>query len=228
MLRRTPSLFLLPFAALALATPARAQDASVTVDQFRSAETAEDGFALSRPDDRGHLRVGAQLTLDYALNPLVYEDDRGVASSERFAIVEHQLAAHVGAHLGLFDRVVVFLSLPVNLVMSGVDAAQVPMGFAAADGTGLGDMGLGARARLFGERGELFALALQLTFGLPTAMWSNAAQRYSGEQGLVVHPELIGELRFDGGWRVTLDLGARLRATDQAQIGRASCRERVS
>jgi outer membrane protein OmpA-like peptidoglycan-associated protein len=215
---RLSSSLVFAFVALAIAVPARAQEASVTVDQFRAAETAEDGFALSRPDDRGHLRVGAQLTLDYALNPLVYEDDRGVAASERFAIVEHQLAAHVSAHLGLFDRVVVFLSLPVNLVMSGVDAAQVPTGFAAADGAGLGDMGLGARARLFGERGELFALALQIAFGLPTAMWSNAAQRYSGEQGLVVHPELIGELRFDGGWRVTLDLGARLRATDQARL----------
>ncbi len=219
MSRRTSSFFAFVLAlATLITTPALAQDASVTVDQFRPGETAEDGFALSRPDDRGHLRVGAQLTLDYALNPLVYEDDRGVATSESFSIIEHQLAAHVSAHLGLFDRLVLFLSLPVNLVMSGVDAGQVPAGFAAADGTGLGDLALGGRVRLFGEQGEIFALALQLTFGLPTALWSNATQRYSGEQGLVVHPELIGELRFDGGWRVTLDLGARMRATDQARL----------
>ncbi|MBX7190845.1 MAG: OmpA family protein [Sandaracinaceae bacterium] len=201
-----------------VSAPALAQDASVTVEQFHPAETAEDGFALSRPDDRGHLRVGAQLTLDYALNPLVYEDDRGHAESERFAIIEHQLAAHVGASLGLFDRVVLYVGLPVNLVMSGVDAGQVPAGFAAADGTGLGDLSLGGRVRLLGERNDLFALALQLTFGLPTALWSNATQRYSGEQGLVVHPELVGELRFGGGWRVTLDLEARLRAADQARL----------
>ena len=214
--RALPSIGSIFVLVLGLAAPLRAQ--SLTLDQFQPAETAEDGFALSRPDDRGHLRVGAQLTLAHAISPLVYEDDRGDASSERFAIVEHQLAARVGAHLGLFDRIVLFASLPVNLVMGGVGAAQLPTGVAGADGAGLGDLGLGARARLFGERGETFALALQVGFGLPTAMWSNAAQRYSGEQGLVVHPELIGELRFEGGWRVTLDLGARLRATDQARL----------
>jgi len=201
-----------------LLVPARSLAQSVTVDQFRPAETAEDGFSVSRPDDRGHLRVGAQLVLDYAYNPLVYEAERGDASSESLSIIEHQLAAHLGASLGLADRVVLYLGLPVNLVMSGADGALVPAGFAAADGTGLGDLFLGGRVRLFGERDEIFALALQATFGLPTAMWANAAQRYSGEQGLTIHPELIGELRFGGGWRVTLDLGARMRATDQARL----------
>ena len=44
---------------------ARAQ--AVTLNQYRAAETPEDGFAISRPDDLGHLRFAAQLHLDYAL-----------------------------------------------------------------------------------------------------------------------------------------------------------------
>jgi outer membrane protein OmpA-like peptidoglycan-associated protein len=201
--------------------PSAALAQSVTLDQFRPAETAEDGFAISRPDDRGHLRMGAQLSLDYGLNPLVFESERGVGSSEQFSVVEHQLAAQLGVSLGLFDRVVVYLGLPINLVMQGLDVNSplyMGTGIAPADGAGLGDIWLGGRVRLFGERDEIFALSLQATFGLPSAMWSNQAQRYSGEQGLVIHPELLGELRFGGGWRVGLNLGARMRSTDQARL----------
>jgi outer membrane protein OmpA-like peptidoglycan-associated protein len=200
--------------------PSEALAQSVTLDQFRPAETAEDGFAISRPDDRGHLRMGAQLSLDYGLNPLVFESERGVGSTELFSVVEHQLAAQLGVSLGLFDRVIVYLGLPINLVMAGQDASSPLLmgGIRPTDGAGLGDIWLGGRVRLFGERDDVFALALQASFGLPTAMWSSPAQSYSGEQGLVVHPELLGELRLGAGWRVGLNLGARMRATDQARL----------
>jgi outer membrane protein OmpA-like peptidoglycan-associated protein len=201
----------------ATATQVQAQaHPSVQLDQFRPAVTAEDGFQVNRPDDRGHLRFGAQLSLDYANNPLVYERTLGMAGSEQFSIVENQLAAHVGLSFSLVDRIVLYATLPVNLLMSGTDTP--PTGFARADGTGLGDVWAGGRIRLFGERNDVFALAVQATFILPTAMWANANQYYSGDQGLVVHPELLGELRFGGGWRLTMNVGGRIRAVDQSRL----------
>ncbi len=207
-------LTVLSMATLAL-VPAVSSAQSVTLDQFHPAPTAEDGFALSRPDDRGHLRFGAQLTLDYAANPLVYERTVGSMRDE-VEVVRNQLAGHVSMHVGLFDRLVLFAGLPINFMMEGA-AAMPGLAYAPADGAGLGDMNLGGRLRLFGERTDVFALALQATFTLPTALWGNSAQRYSGEQGGMLAPALLGELRF-GGWRITLNVGARLRFTDQARI----------
>ena len=45
---------------LALAAPAVvfAQESGFQLDQYRAAETPEDGFAVSRPGDLGHLDVG--------------------------------------------------------------------------------------------------------------------------------------------------------------------------
>jgi hypothetical protein len=154
MSREPPARSLLLSLALGVAAqwPSPALSQSVTLDQFRPAETAEDGFATSQPDDRGHLRAGAVLGLDYALNPLVYERVRGDGGTELLSVVEHQLAAHVGLSFALWDRLVLYTGLPVNLAMSG--ASTVPAPFDSADGTGLGDLWVGARGRLFGERDE--------------------------------------------------------------------------
>ncbi len=192
---------------------ARAQR-SVTLDQFHPAETAADGFALSRPDDGGHLRVGARLSLDYGYDALVFQP--ADTSRGEVEVVRNQFAAHLGVHLGLWDRLVVFAGMPFNAMMEGARAMS-GLAYAPADGPGIGDASLGARVRLFGERSEAFALALQTTFTLPTAQWSNGAQRYSGERGGTLVPELIGEVRFFG-FRITADVGARLRFVDEAGL----------
>jgi len=195
---------------------AAAQDGtSLTLDAYRPAVTAEDGFAVNRPDDRGDGEFGAMLSLGYAMNPLVYEATPGASSSERYAVVEHSLAAHLAISYGLLDRLVLYAGLPVNLVMDGAAAVDAP--FRRADGAGLGDTWLGARARLFGEDDDVFALGLSTSVSLPTAMWANAAQRYSGDQGVTVHPELLAEVRA-GGFRFTLNAGARLRAVDRSRL----------
>jgi outer membrane protein OmpA-like peptidoglycan-associated protein len=188
---------------------------SVTLDQFHPAETGEDGFALSRPDDRGHLRFGAQLALDYAFDPLVFQPSPGSTRGE-IEVVRNELVAHLGVHLGLFDRLVLFAGMPFIPLMEGA-SAMPGLAYASADGPGLGDTLLGARVRVYGERSDVFALALQATFTLPTAQWSQSAQRYSGERGGMAIPEVLAELRF-AGFRITLNLGARLRFTDEAIV----------
>jgi outer membrane protein OmpA-like peptidoglycan-associated protein len=190
------------------ALPAHAQDTdAVHLDRYRPAPSVDDGFAISRPDDRGHLLFGARLDLDYALNPLVVEDLSGDASTERGALVEHSLAAHLNLSLGLFERLVLFVGLPVGFVQEGEPILDLPAG----DGTALGDLFVGARGRLFGEPGEIFALGLQLTVTFPTATAANQAQRYSGESGATFWPQLLLELRPVDILRITGNVGARFR-----------------
>ncbi len=197
---------------------ASAQDRAVTLNQYRPAETANDGFAISRPDDLGHMNLGAQLHLDYAMNPLVYEDSLGMANTERLKIVSNQLTAHLGFALGLFDRLVVFVGLPINLVLSG-DEPRDSMGnpltavngmrVGSADGTSIGDITFGARLRLVGEREDTFALALNVTGTAPLA--DAASNRtYAGDPGFTIVPELLAELRFKP-VRIDLNLGLRFR-----------------
>ena len=160
---RSGRLAVLVVALASIATSASAQRG--TLNRFGASETPEDDFHLSRPTDLGHLRWGAQLHLDYAHDPLVWESELGDAGSEDYYIVDHQLTATLGASLGLFDRVVVFAGLPVVLVQNGdgedtLAMAGVPT---SADGAGLGDAYLGARVRIWGEADDPFAVGAQLT-----------------------------------------------------------------
>ncbi len=200
---RLASLFLV--AAPLMASTASAQ--SGTLNRFRASETTEDDFELSRPTDFGDMRFGAQLTLDYALDPLVYEAMLGDPSSERMSIVEHGLTGTVGLAFGLADRLVIFAGLPVVLLNDGADATTVPTGVRAADGGGLGDVYLGGRVRLFGEDEDAGALALQVTATFPTSIDST----YRGDPSLTFHGELLGEIRPGAGARIVLNVGARLR-----------------
>src|SRR5690606_5717287 len=120
------------------ASTATAQPAG-TLNRFGPSETPEDDFHLSRPTDLGHLRFGAQIHADYALNPLVYERILGEPSSESHAVVRHQLTGTLGLSLGLADRLVIYAGLPVVLLMRGDRASNLPGGVVAADGFGLGD-----------------------------------------------------------------------------------------
>jgi len=197
-----------------LAGAAAAQTAPVHLDQYRPAPSVDDGFAISRPDDRGHLLFGARLDLDYALNPLVIERRSGDATTEEGSLVEHQLAAHLNLSLGLFDRLVIYAGLPVNLLQQGTPFHGLPAG----DGAGLGDMFVGLRGRIYGEPGDVFALGAQLTATFPTAGAANGAQSYSGERGVTLQPTLLLELRPADALRITGNVGARIRTDSPAQV----------
>jgi outer membrane protein OmpA-like peptidoglycan-associated protein len=204
-------------AALALPAPAAAQP-SGTLNRFRAGETPEDDFHLSRPTDLGHLRFGAQLHLDYALDPLVYEEVRGSSATERFSIVEHQLTANVGLSIGLFDRLVIYGGLPVTLLLEGqTDPVLDVLGVPRAEGAGLADAYLGARLRLFGEAADAGALALQVTATFPTSDVPGTSS-YRGDPFLTVHPELVAEVR-PGSARIVLNVGARFREETGSATG---------
>ncbi|MEZ4337818.1 MAG: OmpA family protein [Sandaracinaceae bacterium] len=197
-MRWTPLLLL--GASIALPSVATAQAGGLAIDLYQAAETSEDGFAISRPTDRGHLRFGAQLQGDYGLAPLILANT-GAADPPQ--LVSHLLGLRAGLSLGLIDRVVVYASLPVVAVMEGT---QSPGGVPNARGGGLGDPTLGARVRLVGEPDDVGAVALQLTGSIPLAEAIDPAQDLIGEGGVTFQPEVLGELRFDF-LRVTANLG---------------------
>ena len=195
-------------AALLWLVPTLAAAQSATLTRYSPSPTPEDDFHLSRPTDLGHLRFAAQLHLDYGVNPLVWENTTGDGRTERLSIVEHQLVGTVGLALGLFDRLVIFAGLPVGLLMTGADQTSVALlRSRPADDTGLGDVYLGARVRLFGEEDDAFALGLQATVGFPTS----GGGAYRGEQAVSFRPELTGEIRLGGGARIVLGAGALIR-----------------
>jgi len=202
--------------ALALLFPASsfAQSSPVQLDHYRAAATGDDGFVLSRPDDRGHMLWSARLDLDYALNPLVVEQRLGHAGSELQSIVKHQLVGHLGISLGLFERLVVYAVLPVDLVNTG----DGYMGIRGGDGAGIGDLRLGARGRIWGEPDDDWAIAAQLEVALPLADAASGSQAYTGESGAVLHPQLLGEFRGVERLRETANLGARIRSGSDARV----------
>lgn len=191
-----------------LALPGGASAQRATLDVYQPSPTPIDDFALSRPNDMGDLRFGAQLQLDYGLNPLVYENRLGDARSERLSIVEHQLVGTLGLSLGLANRVIVYAGLPVTLVMTGADGTAVrALGAVASDGTGLSDAYVGARVRIFGESNDAFALGAQATLTLPTSIDGT----YRGESSVSLRPMLTGEIRPGAGIHITLNAGAVVR-----------------
>ncbi|MFK7989452.1 MAG: OmpA family protein [Sandaracinaceae bacterium] len=198
-----------PFAVLAvpLLAPSAASAQSVRLNQYRMAETPDDGFAMSRPNALGHLRFGARLDLDYALNPLVYQARGSDSGTERASVVEHQLSGTLGLSFGLFDRLVIYAGLPVNLLMEGVLVDGQPR----ADGASLGDVYFGLRGRLFGEDDEPFALSLQVTGTGPTAQAARFQSRFAGEGNWTIHPELLFEIRIAEIVRIIGNAGALVR-----------------
>jgi outer membrane protein OmpA-like peptidoglycan-associated protein len=169
------------------ASKSRAQ--SFRLNAFRSAERPDDGFGVRRLSGFEHLRWAALLSADYAHDPLVIEQTRG-GDSELTRVVRHHLTLKLDLSVALWNRLIVFAGLdpqPVEKgprLPSGVDVPE-------ADGGGMGDVSLGARARLLGQTRELFGLGAQATLIVPAA----GAQAYRGEEGVAFRPELIAELR---------------------------------
>ena len=182
---------------------AQGAQTSIDLNRFRAAPMVEDAFAISRADDLGHMRFGAQLHLDYSNDPLVWETQLGERSTETASIVGHQLTGNVALSLGLADLLAFYVGLPVHFLMTGDDPP--PNSLAAADGSSLGDAYLGVRARLYGKRYDSFALAGQFTVTVPTGMGF-----YGGDEKLTGHLQLIPELRL-GLLRLTMNAGVRFR-----------------
>lgn len=168
---------------------------------YDPAASPESGFALERPERRPHLAPSLQLQLDYSNDPLVYETTVGSTGSERIALVGDQLTAHLGATLGLGDRFLTYLALPVHLVMEGSRLGTQP----TATGFGAGDLAFGGRVDIQGG-----AAALQLTLTFPTGDKTEGAPAVAGDASPTAEPELLGQIGA-GPIDIVVNLGVQLR-----------------
>lgn len=205
---RLGSWSLVSLAVAAFTGSAHAEGAGA-LNRYAPAETPDDDFHLSRAADFGHERLGLQLHVDYASDPLVWESTLGDPSSER-VVIGNQLSATLGAAYGLWNRAAFYAGLPTVLWMDGMSQAEAaPLGLVGADDSGLGDLYLGGRVRLLGEEHDIGALALQGTLTLPTS-GITGSQHFRGSGGVTFTPELLGELRL-GVSRLLLNVGTLLR-----------------
>lgn len=163
--------------------------ADLTLDQYVPAPVVSDGFALSRPDVRGHLLVGAQLQLDFARDPLVWQDRLGDESTVRSHIVKNHLVGRALVSLSIHERALVFVHLPVQLVMSGDTGESL-----RADGPGLGNAQVGVRVRLLGTPKNLFSLGVQGAVSVPTSQVDSSSQ-LSGETRPTARMDVVARLK---------------------------------
>ena len=198
---------------VASGVPGRAS-AQITLDQFRTAETPRDGFAISRPTVVPHMDFSALIVLDYALNPLVYETNLGSSSTEAYSVVQHQLVGTAMVSYGLFNRAVIYAGIPVNLVMRGDTPPMA--GMPSADGTGIGDMQLGARLRILGDDGDFFRLGAQVGVTFPLAKTMDPSIQWSGDRTVVALPRVMGEFNWTR-FRLNLQVGGRFRGDTTEQ-----------
>jgi hypothetical protein len=93
----------------------------------------------------------------------------------------------------LIDRLVIYLGMPLNMMMSGTKYEGMP----GPDGALLGDLFLGLRGRIWGEPDDVFALAAQATLTVPTAELYRDAQSFAGENSLTGLVQILAELRWE-------------------------------
>lgn len=178
---------------------------AVTLDQYDPAPRPEDGFSLSGAQPGSHLQYAASLHIDYARDPLVYENVAGNANTTRVSLVSDQVRAHAAFTLGLYDVAMVYLALPVDLWMKGETLGNQP----TATGAGAGDLAFGGRVAIY--RGPQAAVALQLGLTAPTGhAGTQGRPGVAGDSGVTAHPEVTSEINA-GPLSVLLNFGARMR-----------------
>jgi outer membrane protein OmpA-like peptidoglycan-associated protein len=173
----------------------------LALDHFSPGDSGSEWFVLDALDLRGSVRWAGGLVGDYAYRPLVVYDSDGNTLG---AVVRHQLLAHLGGSVVLWDRLKLGVSLPILLVNEG-DALVVGTTALAPDsGAGVGDLRFAAETRLYGSYGQPFSLALATTAFLPTgrraAFTSDGYPRASlearvaGDAGLLAYAGATGLL----------------------------------
>jgi OOP family OmpA-OmpF porin len=165
-------------------------------------------YIVQGADARGHHRVRFGATIDYSREPLVVLD-----ASQRFErLVIEQLWAHALTSYAFAERFLFWADLPLLITQSGpVDTT-----------TALGDLRLGARARLLGPAREAPTLCLGAELWTPTG----ADTPYVGENGWRAGPFVsVGEDAPLIAWSATLGAtfrpGERFEGALTSRVGSA-------
>ncbi len=179
-----------------VASYAGAATKGFALDHFRPADPGSEWFALDSLDLRGHLRWAAGITGDYAYRPLVVFDAGDDALGP---VVKHQLFAHLGGSVVLWERLKLGVSLPVLLVNEGEPLVIGTTALAADSGPGVGDLRMTGEARLYGAYASPFSLALETAAFFPTGRRAAfTSDRYVRAAGDVRIAGDVGTLAYAG------------------------------
>src|SRR5438034_1480563 len=118
------------------ASAAGAEPIGFDVNRLEPSERGSDWFANESLDLRGSGRLALGVVGDYGYRPFVLYNGDG---SDRTVIVRHQLFAHAGAGLILFDRVRLDVSLPIALYQDGDPGTLSGATYASTNPTTLAD-----------------------------------------------------------------------------------------
>ncbi len=194
-----------------LATPAaQAQGTPFALNRYDPTPLASDWMRVERPTTPNGF--GAVLTVDYAHKPYVLQKvDAAGNVLKTDDIVGGQLYLVPGLSFGFMDRVLVHAAVPVLGYQTGsgfgVSAPTSP----AISTTTLGDVRLGARIRLYGQRTGVdatpFAIAIAAYVWAPTG----SQDSWASDGKVRAQPSLILEAAPVPMFYVTLNAGAMFR-----------------
>jgi OOP family OmpA-OmpF porin len=187
MTRSRSILLVIALAAMTASGVAQAQNRTETfaLNRYNPSERGSDWFANESLDLRGHLRPLLGVVGDWSYKPLVLYTPDG---DEMSAIVRHQVFAHVGGGLILWERLRVAASLPFLVHNDGTTATTTNGTFSSSDGTTFGDLRLGTDVRLLGAYGDLFTMAVGAQVHLPTGN----EDAYATDGKVRLQPRLLG------------------------------------
>ncbi len=194
---------------------ALAQRAGFAIDRFEPSERGSGWFVADTLDLRGHLRPAIGAVADYGYKPLVVYDRAG---NEVSAIVRHQLFAHVGGSVVLWDRLRLGVNLPIALYQDGETGQTLVNGtaetFRPANQASIGDVRLSADVRVVGETTDPFTLALGVRGWAPTG----DRNQFTGDGTFRVAPQALaaGEI---GAFTYAARLGMIYRSLDTGYAG---------
>ncbi|WP_230467647.1 OmpA family protein [Lujinxingia vulgaris] len=197
-------------ALMGVSSTATAQEAGgFDAQTFQPALSPSAVFSVDGSRTYEHRQIYGGLLFNWANDPLVMEYEDG----SREAVIESQLAAHLSAGIGLFDRYQVELALPIYFSNSGDYQGQ------SFGGAGVGDLALRGKAHILSLADGRFGLGAGLDLSLPTGV----QDAYLGSRTVTATPRVMADYRLDtpaGGLLLAANLGARLRGTDDVHDAR--------
>jgi outer membrane protein OmpA-like peptidoglycan-associated protein len=179
---RASALVLAALAAGVSTRPAAAQTTG-SLERFTPAPAGDALFGVPSPAVGGHLVPRATATFDFGLKPLSIQDQNGT----RYAIVSRQAFLHIDASLALWDRLLVSVDMPFALLQAGDSPTVAGQTFPSPSGPAVGDLRLGARARLYGEYWDPFQIGLGGYVWVPTAKKAS----FAGDGAVRGEPQLL-------------------------------------
>ncbi len=173
------------FLTFAASATARAQAVTgFADDRFEPAGAGSAWMTAESLDFTGHRRPAAALVADWAVHPIVVYTPEGQAAG---ALVAEQLFMHFDAAVMMWNRVRFDLNLPLSLVASGTTAQIDTQSYSAPQSGIVGDIRLGADARVLERAQGRFVAAAGLQLFIPTG----TTRAFTGDGGVRLWPRAM-------------------------------------